>query len=174
MPPWHWRRSLQQNGATQTHYWLFARHGMFVEAHLLHYCHICAWASPTKILWDPWWVFCKITYNNLHEIKTRFTVFAIPCSLALCLDYLYYLILWRAGTMNNTPHILWDTINCLCTWHMLNSPPPPHPHPTPHPPPSATYMRQWIGSALLQIMACSLFRAKPLSKPILGYCLFDT
>ena len=31
---------------------------------------------------------------------------------------------------------------------------------------SAAYMRQWIGSALVQIMACCLFGAKPLSKPI--------
>ena len=36
--------------------------------------------------------------------------------------------------------------------------------------PSAAYMRQWIRSALVQIMACHLFDAKPLSKPILGYC----
>ena len=34
-------------------------------------------------------------------------------------------------------------------------------------PHSAAYMRQWIGSALVQIMACRLFGAKPLSKPIL-------
>ena len=30
--------------------------------------------------------------------------------------------------------------------------------------PSVAYMRQWIGSALFQIMACRLFSAKPLSK----------
>ena len=35
--------------------------------------------------------------------------------------------------------------------------------------PSAAYMRQWIGSALVRIMVCRLFGAKPLSKPILGY-----
>ena len=40
-------------------------------------------------------------------------------------------------------------------------------------PPSAAYMCQWIGSALIQIMACRLFDAKPLSKPILGYCQLD-
>ena len=34
-------------------------------------------------------------------------------------------------------------------------------------PPSATDMHQWIGSALVQIMACRLFGAKPLSKPML-------
>ena len=37
-------------------------------------------------------------------------------------------------------------------------------------PPSAAYMRQWIRSALVQVMACRLFGAKPLSKPMLGYC----
>ena len=36
-------------------------------------------------------------------------------------------------------------------------------------PPRATYMRQWIKSALVQIMACRLLGAKPLSKPMLGY-----
>ena len=35
-------------------------------------------------------------------------------------------------------------------------------------PPCAEYMRQWIGSALVQIMACCLFSANPLSKPMLG------
>ena len=38
------------------------------------------------------------------------------------------------------------------------------------PPPSAAYMRLWIGSALLQIMACRLFGAKPLFEPMLEYC----
>ena len=36
-------------------------------------------------------------------------------------------------------------------------------------PPSAAYMCQWIGSALVQIMACRLFGDKPLSKPVLGF-----
>ena len=34
-------------------------------------------------------------------------------------------------------------------------------------------MRQSIWSALVQIMACRLFGAKPLSKPMLGYCQMD-
>ena len=33
---------------------------------------------------------------------------------------------------------------------------------------SAAYMRQWIGSALVQKMTCLLFGAKPLSKPMLA------
>ena len=32
--------------------------------------------------------------------------------------------------------------------------------------PSAAYMRRWIGSSLVQIMACRLYSTKPLSKPI--------
>ena len=40
-------------------------------------------------------------------------------------------------------------------------------------PPSAAYMHQWIGSALVQIMACRLFGAKSLSKPMLDYCWLD-
>ena len=39
--------------------------------------------------------------------------------------------------------------------------------------PSAAYMRQWIGSALVQIMGCRLFGAEPLSNPVLVYCQFD-
>ena len=41
-------------------------------------------------------------------------------------------------------------------------------------PPSATYMHQWIMSALVQIMACRLYGTKPLSKPMLGYCPLGT
>ena len=40
-------------------------------------------------------------------------------------------------------------------------------------PPSAAYMRQWIGSALVQIMACRLFSTNPLSKQMLVYCQVD-
>ena len=36
---------------------------------------------------------------------------------------------------------------------------------------SAAYMLQWIGSVLVQIMACRLFGPKSLSKPMLGYLL---
>ena len=37
-------------------------------------------------------------------------------------------------------------------------------------PPSTAYMRQLTGSSLVQVMACRLFGAKPLSEPILEYC----
>ena len=40
-------------------------------------------------------------------------------------------------------------------------------------PPSVTYICQWTGSALVQIMACLLIGAKPLSKPVQGYGQVD-
>ena len=40
-------------------------------------------------------------------------------------------------------------------------------HPSPY---SAAYMRQWIRSALVQIMPCDLIGANSLSKPMLVYC----
>ena len=39
--------------------------------------------------------------------------------------------------------------------------------------PSAAYMRQWIRSALFQVMARRLFGAKPLPEPMLAYCQLD-
>ena len=41
-------------------------------------------------------------------------------------------------------------------------------------PPSAAYMRQWTGSSLVQVMACRLFGAKPLTEPMLAYCQLDS
>ena len=41
-------------------------------------------------------------------------------------------------------------------------------------PPSATYMRQWTGSTLVQVMACRLFGAKPLPEPMRVYCWLNS
>ena len=51
---------------------------------------------------------------------------------------------------------------CSSSWYSITSPP------------SAAYMREWIGSALVQIMACHLFGAKPLPEPMLTYCQLDS
>ena len=51
-----------------------------------------------------------------------------------------------------------ETLMLLGRWHLNSSSPP-----------SAAYMRQWIELALVQIMDCCLFGAKPLSKPMLCY-----
>ena len=41
-------------------------------------------------------------------------------------------------------------------------------------PPSAAYMRQWTGSALIQVMACCLYGTKPLPEPMLPFCQLDS
>ena len=38
---------------------------------------------------------------------------------------------------------------------------------------SAAYMRRWTRSSLVQIIACRLFGAKPLTKPMLVYCQLE-
>ena len=40
-------------------------------------------------------------------------------------------------------------------------------------PSGVAFLRQRIRSALVQIMACRLLGAKPLSEPELGYCQLD-
>ena len=39
--------------------------------------------------------------------------------------------------------------------------------------PSAAYMHQWTGSALVQVMACRLLSTKPLAEQMLAYCQLD-
>ena len=63
----------------------------------------------------------------------------------------FFLLIWR------------ESINPWCNnLNVFNSSPP-----------SAAYMPQWIGSALVQIMAYRLFGAKPFSKPMMDYCKLD-
>ena len=38
---------------------------------------------------------------------------------------------------------------------------------------SAAYIGRWTESSLVQVMACRLFRAKPLPEPMLVYCQLD-
>ena len=40
--------------------------------------------------------------------------------------------------------------------------------------PRAVYMRQWTGSALVQVMACRPFGVKPLPEPMIAYCQLDS
>ena len=41
-------------------------------------------------------------------------------------------------------------------------------------PPNDAYMRPVPGSTFVQVMACRLFGAKPLSDPMLPYCQLDS
>ena len=78
-------------------------------------------------------------------------------------------VLWHLPEGNFT-----ETTQEICPWYQFEyqqlniTAAPPSSHWVNSCPPSAAYMHQWIGSALVKIMACRLFGAKPLSKPVLG------
>ena len=88
-------------------------------------------------------------------------------SIDMVLAYPWFLlhicnqVIWY---MNKMRHWLewFRMIQCLSRLKMLNSSPV-----------GIEYKRQWIESAMVQIMACHLFGAKALSKLMLGYCQLD-
>ena len=45
--------------------------------------------------------------------------------------------------------------------------------PLTHPPPKTANIRQWYGTALVQVMACRLIGSKLLPVPMLAYCQWD-
>ena len=59
------------------------------------------------------------------------------------------------STRKNTLKLNYQWYRHRLAWYCINSSP------------LVPHMRRWIGSALVQIMACCLFGAKPLSKSIL-------
>ena len=72
------------------------------------------------------------------------------------LSTLLTLFLWgNLPDPGGSPHKWASTVELWCLLYVNSSPP------------SAACMRQWTGSALVQIMACRLFGAKPLPEPIL-------
>ena len=98
--------------------------------------------------------FCQY-FSDLHS----FNVWCAPDSLS---D--------KAIVFGKLPtnHIYTSNIaSCFCLWVVYRSPQLNLSLPI------AGYMRQRIGSALVQIMACRLFGAKPLSKAMLSYCHLD-
>ena len=107
--------------------------------------------------------------NHIRHIYLRWWEYTSCLWTNAAADWLYQLfqILWfnnRPCVVLILPHdsfaIYWIYIEAG-KW-VINSSPP-----------SAAYMRQWIVSALVQIMACRLFGAKLLYKPMLGYCQLD-
>ena len=66
------------------------------------------------------------------------------------------------GNWQFSAHCPWCLWNSSCiSWQIDSSPP------------RAIYMRLWTGSALIQVMAFRMFRAKPLPDPIMPCYQFD-
>ena len=110
-------------------------------------------------------VSCCFIRRTLHRI--RMTIWH---SHSTCISHTDDLITPPYGI--TTVGIFYGRLNKSSVWHNNSIPMPcggVNSAPT-----SAAYMRQWIGSTLIQIIACCLFGTKPLSKPMLGYCQLDS
>ena len=153
---------------------------------------VCRLSIFQQISCSGWrWTFLVLTVNLCKATKWEQVVTSIYHRITILLVYtyipqnaryqnhnkLYFHFLTNSAFMVDTlPQGNQGRVNRVCSilglllveprygisCHSFNSSPP-----------SAAYMRQWIGSTLVQIMVCRLFGAKPLSKPILSYCQMD-
>ena len=121
----------------------------------------CGRSIPFICLCSAWTQTRWIESGACWNIKTIF----------ISIEYKDHLSRYRYPHLNekNTPalSLWWKPQNCYSVSHDGNSTAELFLNSSSA---SAAYMRQWIGSALVKIMACRLFVAKPLSKPMLGYC----
>ena len=88
--------------------------------------------------------FVQLTWLNLNK-QTRLRAFSINLHQYIGIWFFHPWILITSKWFSGNSHLA-----------VISSPP------------SAAYMRQWTGSAFVQIMAYRLFGAKPLSKRITG------
>ena len=88
------------------------------------------------------------------------------------------LMKWAPGQWKGPRYISGTITGQSYIWCVLvfpcSTPPPPPIQIIYLSPPSAVYMRQWSGSALVQVMACRLNGAKPLPEPMLTCCPLDS
>ena len=120
---------------------------------------------PTKMVfilkWDPALLYETISADSVYP------AWLLPITTALCLMIYIY-----RQTSNIRPTKYQNlNISRLVLQLSLHNPLKPGVKSSPL---GVAYMRHWIGSALLQIMACRLFGTKPLSKPMLDYCWLNT
>ena len=128
-------------------------------------------------------ILCKCVGNEcVSKIRQILSVIHYTVRKAVCFQFTHFLVMIERKYILCLIIIIksevWTITHCLGLGHetmvcavclfcilgkvpngILNSSPP-----------SATYMRQLIGPALIQIRACHLFGTKPLFKPMLSYC----
>ena len=147
-----------ENGVLPFHLWIMKMSFFFFN--------LCGWNIKPHLISTN-----KLTlFNPYHSNATKVEGIITIVSLSVFED-------WKWGVaipfVNNEDVFFFFN---LCGWNIkphLNGLFGADPQPINSSPPSAAYMRQWIGPALVQIMACRLFGDKPLSKPTLGYCQLD-
>ena len=101
--------------------------------------------------------------TGYHHVDSTLTVEAQITFHKLCISFfslnkisLYIIYMFRET--KSPKKIFGRQVTRLSYWFLKSSPP------------SAAYMRHWTRSASVQIMACRLFGAEPLSGPMLEYC----
>ena len=104
---------------------------------------------------------------NAHSISNRSDWFTRIYNLSLALYKSCRHAIWYVWITNNIFIDYKFNYGRVCTIcvHLMSQT---------HPPTSDTYMRQWIGSVSVHIMACPLLGAMPSSKPTLCYCRLHT
>ena len=183
LSPSQWEMSLQSNAIS---HWLSAN----LESTLIFVMIgsdsglVIIWCSPEtreslKLKLDVIKIFISLVWH-LYGISVKSMLkqnLIMPFSWSVIISIismLMYLmgqkkdVIWCIGGMCSCGLIMllsiyrWaPSIHVLMTWYFylstLNSFPP-----------STEFIRQWMRLASVQIMACRLFDAKPLSKPMLG------
>ena len=120
------------------------------------------WCINSVEIWTSFGVFCK---KNVFDYIAMFSIDLMMATLSL-IDYTRPGILYsyryttcqsKLFTEPQYPKFFWRYIFWIFHGHFNSFPS------------SAAYMRQWIGSTLIQIMAYRLFDAKPSSKPMIVF-----
>ena len=114
---------------------------------------VCEWTYVIATLsqWDIFTNRYKINRRRIRRMDKSIHLHKIAGE-----NYLFFLKRWRRLFRQTTtaPGLVYG-------WVIKSSPP------------SVAYIRKWTESALVQVMACRLFGAKPLPEPMLPYCQLD-
>ena len=132
--------------------------GRTLKSHMWFFANMtCTYLQFTSALW---WIVFRL---HRHGYGIGFPILVTQYMCLLIMNQPH--CTWRAAQLNFHEDVnswmMWPW-RWICSLISVNSSPP-----------SAAYMRQCLEPALVQIMACRLFGAKPLSKPMLGYCQLD-
>ena len=114
---------------------------------------------------QPWWIWintsCEFIMNDCITTTKQSTT--KPCAYFLGYTVIYNSLksisMKVATSRGNTTYIMIKVFLIDCKLLSISSSRP-----------GDAYMRHWTTSPLVQIMACRLFGAKPLSKPMPDYC----
>ena len=133
---------------------------IMIKSHEYSFCIPCprctqSWRS-VKTQWS------SVTFNSLFRIPEIENLVALMQFLVAQGNQVYLVVKACLCSAQGICEVSCWCFHCGASEWLVNSSPP-----------SVIYLRQWIMSALVKIMACHLGGAKPLSEPMLRYCKLD-